>query len=98
MENTFENIRKWGEAKGLLPKEHTYKQLAKATEEIGEVASAIIKNVPEDIKLEIGDVVVTMTILAAQHGYKIEDCIKAAYAKIEARKGTSTNGLFIKEA
>ena len=98
MENTFENIRKWGEAKGLLPKEHTYKQLAKATEEIGEVASAIIKNNHQEIKLEIGDVVVTMTILAAQHGYKLEDCINSAYDKIQARKGTAQNGMFIKEA
>jgi NTP pyrophosphatase (non-canonical NTP hydrolase) len=94
---TFNNIRLWAEKRGLLLKENSFKQLAKLLEEAGETSSAIIKNQPEKIKDGLGDCVVVLTILAAQQGYKIEDCIEAAYNEIKDREGESVNGLFIKK-
>lgn len=93
----FNNIRLWAEKRGILLKENSFKQLAKLLEEAGETSSAIIKNQPDKIKDGIGDCVVVLTILAAQQGYKIEDCIEAAYNEIKDREGESVNGLFIKK-
>jgi NTP pyrophosphatase (non-canonical NTP hydrolase) len=93
----FNEIRQWAEKRALLKKENSFKQLAKLLEEAGETSSAIIKNQPEKIKDGIGDCVVVLTILAAQNGLKIEDCIEAAYNEIKDRQGESVNGLFLKK-
>lgn len=45
----------------------------------------------------IGDVLVTLIIVAEQHGLDIHDCLASAYDEIKDRKGRMVNGLFIKE-
>jgi hypothetical protein len=45
----------------------------------------------------IGDCVVVLTILAAQNGLQIEDCIAQAYDEIKERKGVMKDGVFVKE-
>jgi len=45
----------------------------------------------------IGDCVVVLTILAAQNGLQIEDCITQAYDEIKERKGVMKDGVFVKE-
>ena len=44
-----------------------------------------------------GDCVVVLTILAAQNGLQIEDCIVQAYDEIKERKGVMKDGVFVKE-
>lgn len=59
-------IIEWAREKGLLFEENAPKQYLKLLEEIGELASAILKN---DVKLQkdaIGDVFVVLIILAEQ--------------------------------
>jgi hypothetical protein len=46
----------------------------------------------------IGDAVVVLTILAAQHGVTIEECIDAAWDEIKDRKGRMIDGVFVKES
>jgi len=46
----------------------------------------------------IGDMFVVLTIMAAQNGMMIEDCIDAAWQQIRDRKGKMVDGIFIKEA
>jgi len=41
--------------------------------------------------------VVVLTNLAHQKGYKIEDCINAAYSEIKNRKGEMIDGTFVKQ-
>ncbi len=96
MENIFEQIRYWS-VRRKIHNADSFKQLAKLTEETGELANALIKNKPAEFKDAIGDCVVVLTILAQQNNLNIEDCIKAAYEEIKNRKGTSVNGLFIKD-
>lgn len=96
MRNLFEDIRHWA-IKREVHNADSYKQLAKLTEETGELANALIKNKPNEFKDAIGDCVVVLTILAQQNNLRIEDCILAAYNEIKDRKGTSVNGLFIKD-
>mgnify|MGYP000887355559 CR=1 FL=1 len=45
----------------------------------------------------IGDCVVVLTILSAQNGLQIEDCIAQAYDEIKERKGVMKDGVFVKE-
>ena len=73
------------------------KQFLKVIEEVGEIAEGMAKGRPEQIKDSIGDVYVTLVILAMQHGLGIEDCIKAAYNEIKDRKGKMIDGVFVKE-
>jgi hypothetical protein len=42
--------------------------------------------------------VVVLTIMAAQNGMMIEDCIDNAWQEIKDRKGKMVDGIFIKEA
>lgn len=46
----------------------------------------------------IGDVLVTLIIVAEQLGLDIEDCLSMAYAEIKDRKGIMRGGKFVKES
>lgn len=52
----------------------------------------------EEAKDAIGDVVVTLVVIASQLGLPLEACVKSAYEEIKDRKGRMENGLFVKEA
>ena len=49
------------------------------------------------LKDGIGDVIVTLVILAEQQGLSLEECLQAAWDEIKDRKGKTVNGTFIKE-
>ncbi|WP_277251263.1 hypothetical protein [Peptoniphilus vaginalis] len=49
-----------------------------------------------DMKMEMGDIFVTLIILCGQLGIYPVDCLGKAYKKIEARTGKTINGTFIK--
>jgi len=53
--------------------------------EIAELSEGMTHQSTEDIKNKIGESVVALTILAARHNLRIEDCIQAAYEKIKDR-------------
>ena len=50
------------------------------------------------MKDAIGDVVVTLIILAQQIGTTFEDCVMLAYDEIKDRRGKLVDGVFIKES
>lgn len=97
VDNHFEMIRHWGYQRNLIEGTTSSKQLNKLMEEIGELAHGINKNRREEIIDGIGDAVVVLTIMAAQEGLFIEDCISMAYEVIKDRKGRMVNGIFVKE-
>jgi NTP pyrophosphatase (non-canonical NTP hydrolase) len=69
----------------------------KIQEELGELASAIIK---EDIDKEIdsiGDLLVTIIILAYQRNINLKYALNVAYNEIKDRKGQLIGGSFVKE-
>ena len=80
-----------------LHKADSSKQFLKVIEEIGEVADALAKDKPEELKDGIGDTVVTLIILAQQNGLTLEECLETAYNEIADRKGKTVNGVFVKE-
>ena len=50
-----------------------------------------------NMKLEMGDIFVTLIILCDQLNLDSVDCLYRAYEKIKDRKGKTINGVFIKE-
>ena len=87
----------WANERGLLKPENHLKQMGKMVSEVGELCDAIIKEDKNGQIDGIGDVLVTLIILANQLGYDIEDCLEVAYTEIKNRKGKNINGTFIKE-
>lgn len=98
MSEQFNNIRQWAEARNLIAGSTPDKQFLKLIEEVGELANGLAKGRMAEAMDGIGDAVVVLTILAAQLGVEIEDCIEAAWQEIKDRKGRMVGGVFIKEA
>ena len=90
------NVIQWANNRNLLNPNNADKQLIKTFEELGEVARAILKDDEEGLIDGIGDVLVTLIILANQKGLTIEQCLKHAWNEIKDRKGKTVNGTFIK--
>ena len=94
----FTKIRGWAEARNLVRGSNTQAQFTKLIEEAGELATGIAKK-REDLVMDgIGDMCVVLTILAAQHGFTIEQCLAMAWDEIKDRKGRMIDGVFVKEA
>lgn len=96
--NVFELIRQWAQERNLIAGSDSFRQLAKLSEETGELAGGIAKQNRAAIADSIGDCAVVLTILAAQNGLDIQDCINAAYNEIKDRKGCMIDGVFVKES
>lgn len=94
---TFHRIRNWAADRNLIAGSNPQAQMLKTIEELGETAAAIARGNLAGVTDGIGDVVVCLTILAAQHGIDIEECIDAAWEEIKDRKGRMENGVFIRE-
>lgn len=79
--------------------EHTFAQLSKVMEEAGEVEVAIATSEnPDEIKMEIGDLIVTVILLCSTLGTTPAECLSMAYNKIKSRRGKTVDGVFYKEA
>ena len=90
-------IEKWAREKNLDIAEPE-KQMPKVVEEVGEVAAALARNNKNDLRDGIGDVVVTLVILAMQNDMDLYECLNQAYNEIKDRKGKNVNGVFVKES
>lgn len=92
-----QEILDWAEPKGLLNPQLAPQQFMKLSEEVGELANAILKgNKIEQIDA-LGDIKVVITILAEQLGFDIDECEEIAYQEIKNRTGKTVNGTFIKD-
>lgn len=96
MDTLVTAIEKWADAKGLFQADGKA-QFTKTVEETGEIASAICRNDMELLKDSIGDVTVTLIILAQIYGMTIDECLEQAYNEIKDRTGKTVNGIFVKE-
>lgn len=82
---------------GIVKPENTKTQFMKVTEELGELAEGINKGKPEQVKDSLGDVLVTLILLAEDLNLNLLDCLNSAWNEIKDRKGEVKNGSFIKE-
>jgi len=91
-------IRQWAKDRNLIEGSDIKSQFVKLIEEAGELANSIAKRNDIEFADAIGDMVVVLTIMAAQNGMKIEDCIDGAWQEIKDRKGKMVDGIFLKDA
>ncbi|MGB4824007.1 MAG: MazG-like family protein [Leuconostoc mesenteroides] len=87
----------WGKERGIVKPENTLSQLGKVLEELGELSAGINKNDSDKIIDSLGDIQVTLILLAADLGVDYAATLRSAYAVIENRKGKTINGVFVKE-
>ncbi|MDW4439431.1 MazG-like family protein [Staphylococcus saprophyticus] len=97
MNELIKQVEQWSKDK-QLDKADPNRQALKFYEEAGEVGAALSRNKLDDLKDGIGDTVVTLIILAQQHGMTLQECLQFAYDEIKGRKGKTINGTFIKES
>ena len=92
------SVAQWASDRNLIKGTTPDKQFIKLVEEVGEVAECIAKDRKAELKLEMGDMLVVLIILAAQNDMTINDCLLKAWHKIKDRKGMMVDGFFIKDA
>ncbi len=95
MDVLIESVEQWAKNKGL-DKADSSKQMLKVVEEVGEVAAALARNDQDALRDGIGDVAVTIIILALQNDMDLYECLNFAYDEIKGRTGKMVNGVFVK--
>ena len=102
-----EKVLAWGKDKDLLHDDIAEKQFMKFMEEVFEfrdewilckyaINNQILSKQRIEMKLEMGDIFVTLIILCDQLNLDPVDCLYKAYEKIKDRTGETINGQFIK--
>ena len=99
-EELHESIIQWAEDRNMIKPDRLtgLAQLAKVTEELGELSAGINKNDEDKVKDSLGDILVTLIILAQDLNLDLLDCLNSAYRVIKNRKGKTINGVFVKES
>jgi len=98
--NTVElNVIRWGEARCIIQNSTSAAQVKKTQEEVQELVDEIAANDKAGIIDAIGDVMVTLTMIAAIEDVPLLKCYESAYNEIKNRKGYLTKeGIFVKES
>ena len=91
-------IINWAKERGIFDNANPVAQCSKTVEEVAETLNAVIKHDAEGIVDGIGDVYVTLVLLARMFGKTVEECGEIAYREIANRKGKMINCMFVKEA
>lgn len=100
-------VIKWAKDKDLLHRKNAPKQFLKFIEEVFEFKYEMdlverlehpkLKELKtQNMKLEMGDIFVTLIILCEQLDIDPEECLDLAYKKISLRSGKTINGTFVK--
>lgn len=96
LQELISNIQKWSIDKELHEAD-PIKQTVKLVEELGELASGLLKDKKEVIVDSLGDMLVVLIILHQQLGLTMEETLEFAWNEIKDRKGEMKNGVFVKE-
>jgi NTP pyrophosphatase (non-canonical NTP hydrolase) len=95
-------VIKWATERGIFEHSTEYTRYDKFYEEVEELTDAAFPDRYEGrdmeaIKLEAGDVIVTLINILHPYGLDLESCLAAAYEKIKDRRGKMVDGTFKKE-
>ena len=96
LQELISNIQKWSIDKELHEAD-PIKQTVKLVEELGELASGLLKDKKEVIVDSLGDMLVVIIILHQQLGLTMEETLEFAWNEIKDRKGEMKNGVLVKE-
>lgn len=95
------NIFCWARDKGILKESNAAIHAHKLVEEAYELMDEF--NGPEEafnlnnVKLEMGDCLVVLTIMSIFLDTTLDECLELAYKKISKRTGTMVDGVFVKD-
>jgi len=92
----LENIANWHHARNLIDGSTDQAQFVKLIEEAGELAKNIGRK--QDIRDDIGDMIVVLINIAERNGLSLKECVEYAWDDIKDRKGKMVDGVFVKEA
>ena len=95
MNELVAKVEQWSKDKGLHESDPK-SQFLKVCEEFGEIGAAMARDDFDMLQDAIGDTIVTLIILAQQHGTNVEECLEIAYNEIAGRRGVMIDGIFIK--
>lgn len=91
-------IDQWGLDRGIIQNGNPIAQLSKTVEEVAETLAALSANDKPAVKDGLGDIYVTLRMVAGCYGISLEECIELAYDEIKHRKGyLREDGVFIKD-
>ena len=90
-----ELIKMWHHDRNLIEGATDKDQFAKLIQEAGELSDNICKG--NDIRDDIGDIMVVLINIAERNGITMSECLKTAYNDIKDRKGKMVDGVFVKE-
>ena len=94
-ENLIYMIRQWHHDRNLIDGATDKDQVCKLIQEVGELSSSVCEG--NDIKDDIGDIIVVLINIAERNNVTIAECLDQAYNDIKERTGTMVDGIFIKE-
>lgn len=98
MQSFESKVIQWATDHKIMQNATAETQMLKCVSEVGELADALIKNDQNAVRLELGDVLVTLCLVSAKRGLSLAECLGAAYDKIKDRTGTMMpNGVFVKD-
>jgi phosphoribosyl-ATP pyrophosphohydrolase len=93
------DVLRWGEARGIVQNGKPMGQAKKTLEEAGELIEGIAEGDLYKTIDALGDVLVTLVMVAATSNLNLTDCFEHAYQQIKDRKGyLRPDGVFVKEA
>ena len=110
-EELEEKIIQWAKDRNILENSNAIKQISKTQEELDETLEALKKlnahkgsdnlivrsEIMNEVADGIGDMLVTIILLAKAVDLESLDCLEMAYNEIKNRKGKMVDGLFVKE-
>ena len=101
-EKLQEKVIQWAKDRNIFENSNAIKQISKTQEELDETLDALKRlEQGEESILEvadgIGDMLVTIILLAEIVGLESVSCLEDAYEEIKDRKGKMVDGLFVKE-
>ena len=86
----------WATDRGIIKHSTPHIQCLKLISEMGELADNLAKG--RDIKDDIGDCLVVLTLIANMKDTNLQECYNVAYNDIKDRKGfLNSDGIFVKE-
>lgn len=96
MQELIGKVNKWFEDRNLIEGSTDKDQILKLMQELGELSDHACKG--EDIRDDLGDMLVVMLNIMKRNNYTIEECLQIAYDDIKDRRGKMVDGIFVKES
>lgn len=95
MDELVKKVEQWHYDRNLIDGATDKDQVLKLLQELGELSDNVCKD--NDIRDDIGDMLVVMINILARNKLTLEECLEVAYEDIKDRKGKMVDGIFIKE-